>query len=164
MNAVYSGSFDPVTLGHMDIITRAANLSERLTVAVLNNGNKNMLFSLDERFEQMKSLAGHIQNVTVVRFSGSLIELFGELSADAVVRGLRTPADFDHEFLYANALKSINPKIETLFFAADPALMHISSTMVKDAARFGCDIKKMVPNYIIDAVKKKVQNKDWGNV
>lgn len=155
MIAIYPGSFDPVTIGHLDIIKRSASVSEALVVAVLHNANKDTLFTVDERVAMLKKLTKNIPNVKVIYFSGLLVDLFIESGADVIIRGVRTVSDYERELVYASANRNLNEKIETLFIPADPAYLHISSTIVKEAAYFGGDVSKMTPPEITEEIKKK---------
>ncbi|MDR1688643.1 MAG: pantetheine-phosphate adenylyltransferase [Clostridiales bacterium] len=160
MIALYPGSFDPATIGHLDVIKRASLISDKLLVAVLHNANKATAFTLDERVEMLKRLTHKLKNVEVISFSGLLADLFVKCKANAIIRGVRTISDYERELVYASANRSINEKIESLFIPADPAYLHISSTIVKEAAYFGGDVSKMVSPEIIGDVKKKFAVKD----
>lgn len=155
MIGIYPGSFDPATTGHLDIIKRSAAVSETLLVAVLNNANKATLFTIDERVAMLSKLTKDIPNVTVVSFSGLLVDLFVKSGADVIIRGVRTISDYERELVYASANRTISEEIETLFIPANPKYLHISSTIVKEAAYFGGDVSKMIPPEIAEEIKKK---------
>lgn len=159
MIAIYPGSFDPVTIGHLDIIRRSAAVSETLLVAVLHNANKATLFTIDERVAMLEKLTNDISNVKIVSFSGLLVDLFVKSGADVIIRGVRTISDYERELVYASANRTISEKIETLFIPADPKYLHISSTIVKEAAFFGGDVSKMTPPEITEEIKRKFTGK-----
>ena len=135
MTLIYPGSFDPLTLGHVDIALRGAKLAKRLIVAVLDNTNKNPLFSAAERVVFLQNALGHIANIQIDSFSGLLAEYADQKNATAILRGLRSPGDFETETRYAvcNSLLSQN-NLETIFITASPSLSFISSSIVREAA------------------------------
>jgi pantetheine-phosphate adenylyltransferase len=145
-------------MGHLDVIRRASRLCGRLTVAVLNNPDKKHLFTLDERRGLMSQVCADFENVDVDAFSGLLIDLFDKTGADAVIRGARTVLDYEREFITSHALKSVNGRIETLILPANPAFLHISSSMVKEAAFFGCDVSGMVPEAVLPEISRKTKD------
>ena len=141
MIALIPGSFDPITLGHVNIIERAAKMSDKVYVAVMNNdsakhsavlSSKTYMFDMETR-ERLVSLSlAHLENVEVVSSSGMLIDLFDELSADVIIKGIRTPADLEYEMIHAKWNKEHNPRLETLFLPADELLVSVSSTRVRE--------------------------------
>ena len=150
--AVYPGSFDPVTFGHLDIIMRAEKLSHELIVAVLKNSSKNSLFPVEERVEMLKSvLKGH-DSIKVMSFSGLTVEFAKELECDAIVRGLRAVSDFEYELQIAQTNHVQQPDIETIFLTTNLKYSYLSSTVVKEFAAYGGEIDKFVPEEIIDKV------------
>ena len=143
--AIYAGSFDPVTLGHMDIIERAANLFDCLVVAVLENPNKKSLFTVEERKHHLELATKHIENVEVASFQGLLVDFAKEIGANIAVRGLRNTLDFSAEYPMFLINRKLYDKIETVYLAADEEHLALSSTNVKEVAVFGGDISFMVP-------------------
>ena len=155
MTALFPGSFDPVTLGHMDIIKRSSAMFDRLIVAVMNNMHKKTAFGIEERVGFLSLSVKGIKNVEVREYSGLLTDFFISSKADVIIRGLRSPAEFDHEMQYAQAFKKVNDKIETLFLPALPEHMFVSSSMAKEAALFGGDLQMLVPGGIIKDIQQK---------
>lgn len=142
------GSFDPVTLGHIDIIRRAAKMFDRVIVGVLVNSAKSASFSIEERMEFLREATTDIDNVDVVSFDGLLAEYCRRNKIDAVVRGLRAMSDFEYEFQMAITNKKLNPKLETFFLTANSDSMYLSSSMVREVASMGGDIGNFVPSCI----------------
>ena len=141
MVALIPGSYDPITLGHVNVIERAAKIADKVYVAVMNNdsakhssvlSSKTYMFSMDERVELAKRSLSHIKNVEVVSSCGMLIDLFDELSADVIIKGIRTSADLEYEMIHAKWNKEHNPRLETLFLPADDSLKSVSSTLVRE--------------------------------
>ena len=153
--AVYPGSFDPVTKGHLDIIERAASLVDELVVAVLKNNAKTPLFSEEERVKMIKDVTGHIPNVRVESFSGLSVEFAKQCGAKFIVRGLRAVTDFEYELQIAQANGVQNPEIETVFLTSSLNYSYLSSTIVKEFASYGGDISKFVPEQFIDRIYAK---------
>lgn len=155
--AVYPGSFDPITNGHLDIIRRACKIYDKVIVGVLNNPNKKMpMFSVDERIELIKSVTEDIANVEVDSFTGLLVDFAKANDAQVIVKGLRTVADFEYELQMALLNKALNPEYETVFLMTDTKYSYISSSMVKELAGFKGDLTGLVPEKIIDKIKKKI--------
>lgn len=141
MVALIPGSYDPITLGHVNVIERAARIADKVYVAVMNNdsakhssvlNSKTYMFAMDERVELAKHSLLHIKNVEVVSSCGMLIDLFDELSADVIIKGIRTSADLEYEMIHAKWNKEHNPRLETLFLPADDSLKSVSSTLVRE--------------------------------
>lgn len=153
--AVYPGSFDPMTLGHLDIIRRAAPMFDELTVAVLNNTQKTPLFSVEERVNMLKEVTKEIPNVKIDSFSGLLIDYAKSLNATIVVRGLRAITDFEYELQFAQTNRKLAPKIDTIFLFTSLEYAYLSSTTVKEVASFGGDILEFVPPAIAKEIYKK---------
>lgn len=153
--AIYPGSFDPVTLGHLDIIERAAKIVDELIVAVLMNGSKSPLFSVDERVDMLKEVTKHIKNVKIMSFSGLLVDFARESNASIIIRGLRAITDFEYELQMAQTNHILNDKIDTVFLTSNLEYSYLSSSTVKEVASFGGDISKFVPEYVIDRIYKK---------
>ena len=153
---VYPGTFDPITLGHLDIISRGAKLVDRLIVGVATNPSKSPLFTLDERVGQVRREIAHIGNVDVVSFDALLMHFAEEQNASIIVRGLRAVADFEYEFQMAGMNQQLNSDIETVFLMADVALQPIASRLVKEIASYGGAIDKFVPARIAAEVRDRI--------
>ena len=153
--AIYPGSFDPLTLGHLDMIERSAKIVDELVIGVLNNSAKNSLFSLDERVSMIKEFTSHLPNVTVTAYDGLLAEYADEIGATIIVRGLRAVTDFEYELQIAQTNHAINPKIDTIFLTTSLQYAYLSSTITKEVASYGGDISKFVPKDLIDRVYNK---------
>ncbi len=158
--AVYPGSFDPITLGHLNIIRRAAAIFDKLYVCVMSNSDKNPLFTKEERVELIKRAVMRYKNVEVETNAGLLVEYAKRKDARVVIKGLRAVSDFDWEFQMALANRKIDPKIDTLFLASSEKYTYLSSTVVKEMARYGADLSEFVPREIIADVVDKMQNRD----
>ena len=156
--AVYAGSFDPITLGHLDIIERAARLFDVLVVAVLENPNKCSLFTVEERKEQLELVLSKMENIEVASFRGLLADFAKEVGATAAIRGLRNTMDFAVEYQMYLINRKLGKDMETVFLAADEDHLCLSSTNVKEVAVFGGNIDFMVPQeikpFIIEKYKK----------
>ena len=157
--AVYPGSFDPPTLGHLSIIKRAAALFDELYVCVMVNSEKNPLFTREERMELIRRITSDIPNVHVETSDGLLVKYALSRGAHAIVKGLRAVSDFDWEFQMALANKTIEPSVETIFLASGSKYTYLSSTVVKEMAKYGAPLEELVPREIIDDVIEKVQSK-----
>lgn len=153
--AVYPGSFDPVTNGHLDIIERSSRVFDKVVVGVLNNSGKNPLFSAEERVEMLKSVTGHMENVEIDSFSGLLVDFVKMKNASVIVKGLRTVGDFEYEFQMALLNKALNPEYETMFMMTDSKYSYISSSMVKELAGFHGNLTGLVPAQIISKINQK---------
>ena len=153
--AIYPGSFDPVTNGHLDIIRRAAKIADVLIVAVLNNPEKNPMFTVEERVEMLRETTEGIPNVRVGAFSGLTVDYAKKEGATFMVRGLRAVTDFDSELQLSLTNKALAPDVDTVFLATDLKYIYLSSSVVKEAAAFGGDISGFVP----ECVQKKVIDK-----
>lgn len=151
MKAIYAGSFSPPTLGHLDIITRAASLFDELTVAVLSQAEKKYLFSAEERLEMLRLVTRNIPNIRVISDHGLLVDVVKREQADVIVRGLRNAADLAFEMQVAEANRKIGD-VETLFLSCQPAYSMISSTIVRDCASHGAPIQSMVPAEIVERI------------
>ena len=157
--AIYPGSFDPLTLGHLDIIERSARIVDELVVGVLNNSAKNSLFSLDERVSMIKEMTDSMPNVTVTSFNGLLVDYMREIDATIIVRGLRAVTDFEYELQIAQTNHVENPEVETNFLTTSLQYSYLSSTIVKEFASYGGDLSKFVPARFIDRIYDKYQIK-----
>ena len=157
--AIYPGSFDPLTLGHLDIIERSARIVDELVVGVLNNSAKNSLFSLDERVSMIREMTDSMPNVTVTSFDGLLVDYMREIDATIIVRGLRAVTDFEYELQIAQTNHVENPEVETIFLTTSLQYSYLSSTIVKEFASYGGDLSKFVPARFIDRIYDKYQIK-----
>ena len=157
IRAIYPGSFDPVTLGHLDIIERASKTVEELIVGVLNNGGKAPMFSIDERVRMLKEVTEGIPNVKVMSFSGLLVDFAKQTGATTVVRGLRAISDFEYELQMAQTNHKLNPQVDTMFMATSLDYSYLSSTIVKEVAFFQGDIREFVPEAIVGRIQEKVK-------
>jgi pantetheine-phosphate adenylyltransferase len=149
--AIYAGSFDPVTLGHVDVITRGAGLFDELIVAVGNNPAKNYMFDLDARQSMLARSCTHLTNVRVMAFSGLLVDTAKAEGAALILRGLRALSDFDLEFRNGLANRDMSG-IETVFLISDPNYIFVSSSLVKEIALNGGNVERYVPDFVVDAL------------
>ena len=155
-SAIYPGSFDPVTYGHLDIIKRAADIADHLTVAVLNNSAKTPLFSVEERVNILKEVTKDIPNVSVESFSGLLINYAKEKDIHVSVRGLRAITDFEYELQIAQTNRKLsNGELDTIFLTTCLEYSYLSSSSVKEIASFNGDISQLVPEYVAKLVYEK---------
>lgn len=151
--AIYPGTFNPVTLGHTDIIERGAKMFDKVYVCVAESRNKKPIFDLNERVTMIKD-AGVPDNVEVIGFRSLLIDLCHRLDAHVIIRGLRMVSDFEYEFQLASMNRHLDPEIETIFLTPAEDKSYISSTIVREVAKFGGDIGKLVPGNVADALTK----------
>ena len=155
--AVYPGSFDPATYGHLDVIRRSATLVDELVVGVLNNSSKTPLFSVEERVNILLEATKDIPNVRVESFSGLSVDFAKNCGARFIVRGLRAITDFDYELQLAQTNRIMNAEVDTLFLATSLEYAYLSSSTVKEVASYGGDVSKFVPPFVVD----KIYNKIW---
>lgn len=153
------GSFDPVTLGHIDIITRASMMFDHVIVAVFGNMEKHPVFTIDERLSFLRRTVGELPNVEVIGCDGLLAERARELGAGAIVRGLRAVSDFEYEFQMALTNRKLNPELDTIFLASDAQYTYLSSSIVKNVAVHGGDISNFVPACIHDEIFERLNTK-----
>ena len=154
--AVYPGSFDPVTYGHLDIIKRSAELVDELIVAVLVNRSKTPLFSADERVNMLRDVTKNISNVRVESLSGLSVDFVEKCGARFIVRGLRAITDFEYELQMAQTNRVIRPSVDTIFLATNLDYAYVSSTTVKEVAYYGGDISRFVPDQIAEKIREKI--------
>ena len=154
---VYPGSFDPITLGHVDIIRRAASFFDEIIVAVHVNSDKHPTFDLKERVDMIDMCIDEIDNVSVQGFEGLLADFTRKSGATAVIKGLRAVSDYEYELQMANMNKKLFPEMETLFMMASAEYSFLSSSLVKDVARFGGDISDLIPARIVKKVEEKMR-------
>lgn len=157
--AIYPGSFDPVTRGHLDIIERAGRTMEHLTVAVLVNSVKNPLFTVEERVELLRRETAHLPNVEVTSFNGLLVDFARESGAKVIIRGLRAVTDFEYELQMAQTNRKIAPEVDTLFLTTSLEYAYLSSSIVKEVALYDGDISAFVTPEVEHAVKEKMKQK-----
>ena len=154
--AVYPGSFDPVTSGHLNIIRRAANIFDKLIVCVMVNAGKNPMFSLEERVDLIKRVTSNIPNVEVDCSAELLAEYAKEKGSCVIIKGLRAGSDFENEFQMAMINRKINPNLDTMFLTAEHQYMYMSSSVVKELGKYQADLSDFLPEEIIEDVKKRV--------
>jgi pantetheine-phosphate adenylyltransferase len=153
--AVYPGSFDPITNGHLDVIERARKLFDEVTVAVAHNDEKQPLFTLQERLDLLAETVGQIEHVRIAQFDGLLVEFAAAQEANAVIRGLRAVSDFEFEFQMALMNRKLNGNVETIFLMPKEEYTYLSSRLVKEIARLGGDVSKFVPQVVAKALRQK---------
>lgn len=153
--AIYPGTFDPITYGHIDVIERSAALVDELIVGVLINSSKSPMFTTEERVEMIKSVVGHIPNVRVMSFEGLQAE-FAKQEGAFLIHGLRAVTDFEYELQIAQASRAIYPDVDTVFITASLEYAYLSSSIVRETARYNGDISKFVPDHIGRLVKEKI--------
>lgn len=153
--AIYAGTFDPITFGHIDIIERAGQLFDQIVVAVAASKAKKTLFTLDERVALTADCLKHLHNVSVQGFDTLTLDFAKQLGANVLIRGLRAVADFDYEFQLANMNRTLNPAIESIFLMPAEKYMFISSSLIREIASLGGDIKPFVPATVVQAMMKK---------
>ena len=155
---VYPGTFDPVTLGHMDIIRRAAHLVDRLVIGVTTNPSKSPMFTIDERLEMVRAeTAGVSRDIRIVTFDSLLMDFAVREGATMIIRGLRAVADFEYEFQMAGMNQQLNADVETVFLMADVSLQPIASRLVKELALYGGDVSRFVPPAVAELVRLRVE-------
>ncbi|MBW5467613.1 pantetheine-phosphate adenylyltransferase [Brevibacillus formosus] len=154
--AVCSGSFDPVTYGHLDIISRGANVFDKVIVAVLINSKKNSLFSVEERVELLRQTTADMKNVEVDSFDGLLIDYMNKKGAQVIIRGLRAVSDFEYEMQVASINKKLDENIETFFMMTNNQYSYLSSSIVKEVAKYKASVADLVPPVVEEALKRKM--------
>lgn len=159
LKAIYPGSFDPVTYGHLDIIKRSCKIVDELIVGVLNNNAKMPLFSAEERVKMLKNATKNLTNVQIVIFDGLLIDFARQEKADVVIRGLRAITDFEYELQMSQTNHKLEPGVETMFLTTNIEYSYLSSTIVKEIAVFGGNIAQFVPEAVAMELEKKMKVK-----
>lgn len=159
IKAIYPGSFDPVTYGHLDIIRRSSKMFDKIVVGVLHNSQKNPLFNISERVNMIKELTSDLPNVEVLSFNGLLVDFAREIDAHIIIRGLRAITDFEYELQIAQSNKVQNSDIETVFLTTDIHYSYLSSTIVREFASYGGDICKFAPPLVVSKIKEKYKGK-----
>lgn len=152
---LYPGTFDPITNGHTDLVTRAARLFDKVIVAIAENPGKGPLFSIDERVEMVKKATQGVGAIEVVGFEGLLVNFAKSMKVDALLRGIRAVSDFEYEFQLANMNRRLAPELESVFLTPDETNTFISSTLVREVARYGGDIADFVHPYVAQKLAEK---------
>jgi pantetheine-phosphate adenylyltransferase len=155
--AIYPGTFDPITLGHEDLVRRASRLFDQVILAVADSRAKKPFFALDERVEMANHILGDLKNVKVMGFSGLLMNFVQAQGARVVVRGLRAVSDFEYEFQLAGMNRGMYPDVETIFLTPGEQFMFISATIVREISILGGDTSKFVPKYVSERLKLKIE-------
>jgi len=153
--AIYPGSFDPITNGHIDVATRAARIFDRVVIGIYDNPGKQLMFSLEERVELARGAVANLTNVEVMPFTGLAVDFADRVKARVMVRGLRVSADFEHEFDMAMMNKKLNPELELVCLMASPKYQFLSSSILKEVASLGGNIDDLVPGHVAEALRKK---------
>ena len=154
--AIYPGSFDPPTKGHLDIIERAASMVDELIVAIGNNSEKDPFLPVSDRLEALQECTAHLPHVKITQFSGLLVHYASQENCRLIIRGLRAVTDFDYEFRIGLANKSLNPEIETIFMIAKEEFSFLASSVVREVARLGGDYKKFVPQPVVERIASRL--------
>ena len=156
ITAIYPGTFDPPTNGHLDVIARGAKIVDRLVVAVLRNASKGApLFTVNEREQMLREATAHISNVTVETFDGLLVDFARAKGAKAVIRGIRAVSDYEYEFQMAMMNRKLDPELETLFMMPAERYTYVSSRLIKGVFQLGGDVSSLVPPVVVERLKKK---------
>ena len=155
--AVYPGTFDPITLGHVDIVSRASPLFDTVILAVAASTSKNTVFSIDERVELSREVLKHISNVEVQKFGGLMVDFAREKKASVVLRGLRAVSDFEYEFQLAGMNRKLMPEVDTIFMPTSERYTYISSSLVREIAVYGGDISDFVDPKVCEALKSRFE-------
>jgi len=152
---VYPGTFDPVTVGHVDVVRRASSLFERVIVAVYGGSSKNLLFDAEERVDLFRRAVGDLANVEITKFEGLVVRFAKEVGAKVIIRGLRSGSDFEYEFDMAFMNRRLEPDLDMVFFMTSQEYMFVSSSLLKEVARLGGEIEAFLPPHVAKAVKIK---------
>ncbi|WP_209125482.1 pantetheine-phosphate adenylyltransferase [Alkalihalobacillus sp. BA299] len=153
--AVCPGSFDPVTYGHLDIITRGSRVFDKVIVAVLNNRNKTPLFTVEERVKLLHEVTSHIENIEIDSFNGLLVDYVKQKKATTIIRGLRAVSDFEYEMQAASINRKLDPEVETFFMMTNNQFSYLSSSIVKEVAKYGANVSDIVPDVVEAALRTK---------
>ena len=159
LRAIYPGSFDPVTYGHMDIIIRSCKIVDELIVGVLCNKAKMPLFSVEERVKMLEEVTKDLKNIRIVPFDGLLVDFAANMKADLIIRGLRAITDFEYELQMSQTNHKLAPSVETMFLTTSIEYSYLSSTTVKEIAAFGGDLSQFVPEAVAVELMKKMSTK-----
>ena len=158
-SAIYAGSFDPVTLGHLDIIKRSSEIFDEIIVGVLVNSANSPLFSVEERVNMLEEATRKLSNCRIQAFSGLLVDFAKEMNTNVIVRGLRAVTDFEYELQIAQSNRIVAPEIDTVFLTTNLAYSYLSSSIVKEYASYGEDISPFVPECVIEKVQEKMMKR-----
>jgi len=158
VRAIYPGSFDPITNGHIYIAERAAAVFDEVVVSVLINERKNAAFNVEERLEMARESLKHVANIKVDSFNGLLVDYAKQQKAGVIIRGLRAMSDFEYEFQMALMNRQLAPEIETFFIVTDPKYSYVSSSSVREIFNFGGTVKDVVPQNVFDKLRERYQN------
>ena len=161
--AIYPGSFDPLTLGHLDLIERGSRLFDHLTVGVLTNPDKNALFTVAERVEMLEAVTRGIAKVSVETFRGLLVSYAAQKNATAVLRGIRAFSDFEYELQMALMNHKLEPQVETVFLMPAESYLYVSSRLVKEVAEYGGSVKDLVPPLVEEKLRQKISSVTGGS-
>ncbi len=154
MKILYPGTFDPLTNGHLDLIQRAEKLFGNVVVAILENTSKKPTFDISKRIIQINNAVSHLPNISVISYEGLTVDCAKDVKANLILRGLRAMSDFEYELQIAHTNKSLNTEIETIFLSTNTNFSFLSSSLVKEVAKFGGEINHMVPDYVERDLKK----------
>jgi len=157
IKVMYPGSFDPITIGHIDLIERCSRMFDEVIVALMVNDEKHYLFTKEERKSMIVNSVSHLKNVKVVVGEGLTVDFAGKMNCDVLVRGIRAVMDYEAELQQATANRTLNPNVETLFLVASPKYSFISSSVARTIASYGGDLTQFVPNNVAEMLKKRFQ-------
>ncbi|MBS1517048.1 MAG: pantetheine-phosphate adenylyltransferase [Bacteroidetes bacterium] len=155
ITAVYPGTFDPITNGHLDIIERASDLFSEVIVSIAVNSNKKPLFTEDERLDMIRNVTDHLDNVKVDSFKGLLVNYAEKVNANVMIRGLRAISDFEYEFQMSLTNKRLNPSINTIFLMPNEKYTYLNSSLVRELAQYNANVNEFIPDYILKKLKEK---------
>jgi pantetheine-phosphate adenylyltransferase len=159
VKAIYPGSFDPLTNGHLDLIERGSKIFDELVIAILRNSEKSPLFSVEERMEMLKDTTSHLENVSVDTFEGLLVDYVAKQNARAVLRGIRAISDYEYELQMALMNRNLSPNIETVFMMPADTYSYLSSRLVKEVFQLGGSVRGLVPELVEERLREKVNGK-----
>lgn len=155
--AIYPGTFDPITNGHFDLIKRSARLFDHVIVAIAESPSKNTMFNLQERVDMVTNVTKHLKNVTTIGFSGLLVDFARQQKTDILIRGLRTTIDYEYEFGLTSMYKKLMPELESVFLTPTEEFAFLSSTIVREVAIHGGDVKQFLHPYAVEKIEQKIK-------